>query len=93
MEQGEIDDVWTMNRAMDHDDRTGKLVDLLEQEYNRRSPILSLGYIPKSAERDMPTMPEMSPRSASMKLLQLKSATVRSFRLIMSMKPSHTLQQ
>ena len=50
---------------------------LLEQEYNRRSPILSLGYIPKSAERDMPTMPEMSPRSASMKLLQLKSAALQ----------------
>lgn len=50
---------------------------LLEQDYNRRSPILSLGYIPKSAERDMPTMPEMSPRSASMKLLQMKSAALQ----------------
>ena len=50
---------------------------LLEQEYNRRSLIISLGYIPKSAERDMPTMPEMSPRSGSMKLLQLKSAALQ----------------
>lgn len=50
---------------------------LLEQEYNRRSPILSLGYIPKSVERDMPAMIELSPRNTSMKLLQLKSASLQ----------------
>ena len=50
---------------------------LLEQEYNRRSPILSLGYIPKTVERDMPAMIDLKPRSASMKLLQLKSASLQ----------------
>jgi len=50
---------------------------LMEQEYNRRSPILSLGYIPKSSERNMPTILEMSPRNGAMKLLQLKSAALQ----------------
>lgn len=50
---------------------------LLEQEYNRRSPVLSLGYIPQGMERDMPKMVELSPRNASTKLLQLRSAALQ----------------
>lgn len=50
---------------------------LLEQEHNRRSPVLSLGYIPKNVERAMPALIELAPHGASMKLLQLKSASLQ----------------
>ena len=50
---------------------------LLEQEYNRRCPTLSLEYIPQNVERDMPAMSELSPRNMSMKLLQMRSAALQ----------------
>ena len=47
---------------------------LLEQDYNRRTSILSLGYIPKELERPMPFLADLLPPNAIPKLFQIKSA-------------------
>jgi cobyrinic acid a,c-diamide synthase len=46
---------------------------LLEQEYGRRSPVLSLGYIPRELERPRFTLQDLYNPSTATRVLQLKS--------------------
>jgi cobyrinic acid a,c-diamide synthase len=49
---------------------------LLEQDYGRKTPVLSLGYIPKEIERSMPTPAELYD-VAGARMLQIKSAVLQ----------------
>lgn len=57
--------------------RNSREFQLLEQDFSRRSPILSLGFIPKDLERAMPSMVELNHNTTSMKFLQIKSASLQ----------------
>ncbi len=50
---------------------------LLEQEYGRRTPILSLGYIPKEVERPLPALPDLYNSGTAGRVLQVKSAAIQ----------------
>ncbi|MDR1978144.1 MAG: hypothetical protein LBQ42_05370 [Synergistaceae bacterium] len=50
---------------------------LLEQDYGRRTAILSLGYIPKEIERFMPRLVELYGAAASTRVMQIKSAALQ----------------
>jgi cobyrinic acid a,c-diamide synthase len=50
---------------------------LLEQDYGRKTPLLSLGYIPKEIERPMPAPEDLYNTGASTRVMQIKSAALQ----------------
>ncbi|GHS88219.1 hypothetical protein AGMMS49957_09320 [Synergistales bacterium] len=50
---------------------------LLEQEFGRRTPILSLGYLPKEIERTVPPLTGLYGDGVAMRTLQIKSAVLQ----------------
>jgi cobyrinic acid a,c-diamide synthase len=54
--------------------RTPREYQLLEQDYGRRTPILSLGYIPRDLERQPFTLQDLYNPATATRVLQLKSA-------------------
>jgi cobyrinic acid a,c-diamide synthase len=50
---------------------------LLEQDYGRKTPIMSLGYIPKEIERPMPVLADLYSASAATRVMQVKSAVLQ----------------
>jgi cobyrinic acid a,c-diamide synthase len=50
---------------------------LLEQDFGRRTHILSLGYIPKEIERARPSLPELFSQSAGKYIMQAKSSVLQ----------------
>lgn len=50
---------------------------LLEQDYGRRTPILSLGYIPKEMEKGLPALQDLYNSATGSRVLQLKSAAMQ----------------
>jgi cobyrinic acid a,c-diamide synthase len=49
---------------------------LLEQDYGRKTHILSLGYLPKEIERSMPVLQDLGP-TANTRVMQIKSAALQ----------------
>jgi cobyrinic acid a,c-diamide synthase len=52
---------------------------LLEQDYGRRTAILSLGYIPKEIERPMPALQDLFDTGTATRVMQAKSAALQLF--------------
>jgi cobyrinic acid a,c-diamide synthase len=50
---------------------------LLEQDYGRRTAVLSLGYIPKEIERPMPMLVELYGATTGTRVMQIKSAALQ----------------
>ncbi|GHS94072.1 hypothetical protein AGMMS50276_05930 [Synergistales bacterium] len=50
---------------------------LLEQEFGRRTPVLSLGYLPKEIERVIPPIDGLYGDGVAMRMLQIKSAVLQ----------------
>jgi cobyrinic acid a,c-diamide synthase len=50
---------------------------LLEQDYGRRTAVLSMGYIPKEIERPMPVLVELYGATAGTRVMQIKSAALQ----------------
>ena len=50
---------------------------MLEQEYGRRTSVLSLGYLPKENERPMPSLQELCSSSVGTCLMQIKSSVLQ----------------
>ncbi|NLL37011.1 MAG: hypothetical protein GX256_05770 [Fretibacterium sp.] len=50
---------------------------LMEQDYNRRTSTLSLGYIPKEIERPRPFLNDLTPSSAPSRIFQIRSASLQ----------------
>ena len=50
---------------------------LLEQDYGRKTPVLSLGYIPKEIERPMAALQDLYGTTSSTRLMQIKSAALQ----------------
>jgi cobyrinic acid a,c-diamide synthase len=50
---------------------------LLEQDFGRRTSIMSLGYIPKEIERPRPSLPDLFSTSAATYVMQIKSAVLQ----------------
>ncbi|GHV46620.1 hypothetical protein FACS1894204_08600 [Synergistales bacterium] len=50
---------------------------LLEQEFGRRTPVLSLGYLPKEIERNVPPLSSLYGDGVAMRTLQIKSAVLQ----------------
>ncbi|MDR1377631.1 MAG: hypothetical protein LBJ36_01060 [Synergistaceae bacterium] len=50
---------------------------LLEQDYGRKSALLTLGYIPKEIERPSPTLQDLYDTGAATRIMQIKSAVLQ----------------
>lgn len=57
--------------------RNAREYQLLEQEYGRRTPVLSLGYIPKEMERQLPVLQDLYNAGTPGRVLQIKSAAIQ----------------
>ena len=57
--------------------KSGRDYQLLEQDYGRKTVIISLGYIPKEIERPMPSLLDMYSPAASTRIMQIKSAAIQ----------------
>lgn len=50
---------------------------LLEQDYGRKTPVLTLGYIPKEIDRPMPALHDLYSSSSNSRTMQIKSAAIQ----------------
>jgi cobyrinic acid a,c-diamide synthase len=57
--------------------KSGRDYQLLEQDYGRKTAIISLGYIPKEIERPMPSLLDMYNPAAGTRIMQIKSAAIQ----------------